>query len=274
MAAQRSMEMPAHRPIARRTAHAIGRLKGTPPTAAALHKGSAAALRIGRRMAQTRRLAPPIRIVRRGQVPVRVRLHPATATIGRLAETPRTSCHRARAPRTTATVRRTRTAAAAPLNRPPARTPRRAAATRLRRVRTLLLRVPIRRRAGAIPHLPARTPHRAALTPRLAAVMAAEVGARAAAAAEAAHAAAAEVGARTAAVVGAAAADLAAVGEAHTEAVLTDTKLAQLSPPQIGAGFFCCRISETVSPHNSSAAQVFSRVRKAGRFLIGHRGNA
>jgi len=67
--------------------------------------------------------------------------------------------------------------------------------------------------------------------------MAAEVGAREAAAAEAAHAAAAEVGARTAAVVGAAA-DLAAVGEAHTEAVLTDTKLAQLSPPQIGAGFF------------------------------------
>ena len=102
--------------------------------------------------------------------------------------------------------------------------------------------------------------------------MAAEVGAREAAAAEAAHAAAEEEGARTAAV--AVAADLAAVGEAHTEAVLTDTKLAQLSPPQIGAGFFFCRISGRISPHNSSAAQVFSRVRKAGRFLIGHRGNA
>jgi len=222
--------MPAHRPIARRTAHAIGRLKGTPPTAAALHKGSAAALRIGRRIAQTRRLAPPIRIVRRGRVPVRVRLHPATATIGRLAETPRTSRHRARAPRTTATVRRTRTAAAAPLNRPPARTPRRAAATRLRRVRTLLLRVPIRRRAGAIPHLPARTPHRAALTPRLAAVMAVEavvtsavvVEARVAAAAAALAAAAVLVVARTVA--------------------LTGTRLFPSKPaPNFGAGFFWLR---------------------------------
>ena len=65
--------------------------------------------------------------------------------------------------------------------------------------------------------------------------MAVEVGARAAAAAGV-DLAAVEVGARTAAVAGAA--DLAAVGEAHTEAVLTDTKVAQLSPPQIGAGFF------------------------------------
>ncbi len=122
MAAHRSMEMAVHQPIARRTAHAIGRLKGMPPTAVALRKGSAVARRIVRRMAQARRRAPLIRIVRRGRVPVRVRLHRAIATPGRPAATARISRRRARAPRTTATIGRL--AATARISRRRARAPR------------------------------------------------------------------------------------------------------------------------------------------------------
>jgi len=71
------------------------------------------------------------------------------------------------------------------------------------------------------------------------------------------------------------AAALEAVGEARAETVHTDIKFQGYSPPQNWGGFFlCCGISERISPHNSSAAKVFSRVRKIGRFLIGHREKA
>ncbi len=70
---------------------------------------------------------------------------------------------------------------------------------------------------------------------------------------------------------------LAAVVEARTEAVHTDTKFQTYKArPKVGAGFFLCsRISsERIPAHNSSAAEVFSGVRKVGRFLIGQRGKA
>ena len=66
----------------------------------------------------------------------------------------------------------------------------------------------------------------------------------------------------------------AAVVVARTEAVHTKFQTYK-ARPKVGAGFFlCCRISERISAHNSSAAQVFCRVRKVGRFLIGQRGKA
>ncbi len=67
---------------------------------------------------------------------------------------------------------------------------------------------------------------------------------------------------------------LAAVVEARAEAVLTGTKLLQLTPaPNFGAGFFCVlRVLRDGSARNSLAKQVFSTVRDFGPFLIGHRG--
>jgi hypothetical protein len=104
------------------------------------------------------------------------------------------------------------------------------------------------------------------------AVTAAVVEARAAVAVEAAPTAEVVAEART--VVGEAVPG--AVVVARTEAVHTDTKFQiYKARPKVGAGFFlCCRISERVSAHNSSAAQVFCRVRKARRFLIGQGGKA
>jgi len=104
------------------------------------------------------------------------------------------------------------------------------------------------------------------------AVTAAVVEARAAVAAEAVPTAVV-VAARTVAEE----AVLAAVVEARTEAVHTDTKFQTYKArPKVGAGFFLCsRISsERIPAHNSSAAEVFSGVRKVGRFLIGQRGKA
>jgi len=277
MVAHRSMEITVHQPIAPRAEHAIGRLKVMPPTVVVLHRGPGVDRRIGRRMAQTRWLALPTRIAHRGRVPVRAliraarpwaRRHGASTMIGRPAATARTSRHRARAPRTTTTTaRRTRMAAVAPMSRPPARTPHPAAATRPRRVRILRLRVRTRRRAAVTlhrarvtPHPPARTPLRAALTQRLAVVMA--VVAEARTIVEEAVTAAVVAEARAAAE----AAALEAVGEARAETVHTDIKFQGYSPPQNWGGFFlCCGISERISPHNSSAAKVFSRVREVGR---------
>src|SRR6266849_9390609 len=215
MAAQRSMEMAVHRSIAPQTAYAIGRLREMRPTVVALRRVSVAGRRTARRMAPAQPdplRAPIVRLMRalvRGPCPTaraRVRVHPPMVTTGNPRAIALTSLNRARrAPRTpTAIVRRTRTAAVAPMSRPPARTPR-PAATRLRRVRTLRRRVPTRRRAGATlhrarvtPHLLARTPHRAALTQRLAAVTAAEVAAEARTVAEEAVTAAVVTEARTA----------------------------------------------------------------------------
>src|SRR6266852_1633620 len=186
MAAQRSMEMAVHRPIAPQTAHAIGRLREIPPTVVALRRGSVAGRRTARRMAPAQPdplRAPIVRLMRalvRGPCPTaraRVRVHPTMATTGHPRAIALTSLNRARrAPRTpTAIVRRTRTAAVAPMSRPPARTPRPAAAIRRRRVRTRRRVAVTLHRARVTPHLPGRTPLRAALTPRLAVVMAAEV---------------------------------------------------------------------------------------------------
>src|SRR6266852_521854 len=302
MAAQRSMEMAVHRPIAPQTAHAIGRLREIPPTVVALRRGSVAGRRTARRMAPAQPdplRAPIVRLMRalvRGPCPTaraRVRVHPTMATTGHPRAIALTSLNRARRFRRTPTaiVRRIRTAAVAPMSCPPARTPRPAAAIRLRRARTLRLRVRTRRRAAVTlhrarvtPHLPGRTPLRAALTPGLAVVMAAEVvtaavvaearivveeAATAAVVAEARTVAAEAV---TAAVVEEAV--LAAVVEARAEAVLTGTKLLQLTPaPNFGAGFFCVlRVLRDGSARNSLAKQVFSTVRDFRPFLIGHRG--
>jgi len=104
------------------------------------------------------------------------------------------------------------------------------------------------------------------------AVTAAVVEARAAVAAEAAPTAVVVAEART--VV--AEAVPAAVVVARTGAVHTDTEFQTYKArPKVGRAFFlCCRISEGVSAHNSSAAQVFCRVGKARRFLIGQGGKA
>src|SRR6266404_5359200 len=202
-------------PIVRRVAHALGRRKGTPPTAAALRRASAAGRnRIVRRVAQAKVHPLRARIVRLGPAPARglrrtvlgqtvqarVRLHRATAEL-----TARTSRNRARAHRATATIgRRTQIAVAqmavgAPMSRLRVRaaaghpmhlpTPRRLAIT-------LLLHTQ---------HLRARTLRPAAVIPRpaVAMVAVAEVTAAVVGAAEdrTIAAAVAEV---TAAVVGAA----------------------------------------------------------------------
>ena len=258
------------RPIDPRAAHAIGRLKGMPPTGDALPKGSGADRRIGRRTAQTRRLAPRIRIVHHGQDPVRdlrrtgsvrVEFHRAIATIGRPAATARMSRHRAQ----TAIGRRLPTRMAI-------------ARMSLRRIPTLRHRVPTRRRVGVTPHLPARTQRRVEVTRRLLVRIPPLVApiprpAGVMAVAEEALAAAVGVVEAHAAVEGA---DLAAVEEGRTEAVLTDTERFQLQPAlSFGAGFFYAEIiCGVASAYNSSTAHGFSRVNTIGRFLIGHGGKA
>src|SRR5260370_5968639 len=184
-------------PIVRRVAHALGRRKGTPPTAAALRRASAAGRhRIVRRTAQADGHPLRDRIVRLGPAPARglrrtvlgqtaqarVRLHRATAEL-----TARTSRNRARAHRATATIgRRTQMAgaqmaAAAPTSRLRVR----AAAghpmhlpTPRRRAIILRLRAPTRRRLTVTlllhtQHLRARTRRPAAVIRRPAVAMAA-----------------------------------------------------------------------------------------------------
>src|SRR6266404_2726392 len=216
-------------PIVRRVAHALGRRKGTPPTAAALRRASAAGRhRIVRRMAQAKVHPLRARIVRLGPAPARglrrtvlgqtvqarVRLHRATAEL-----TARTSRNRARAHRATATIgRRTQMAGAQmAVGAPMSRLRVRAAAGRhtrrptpRRRAIILRLRAPTRRRLAVTlllhtQHLRARTLRPAAVILRPAVAMAAvaEVTAAVVGAAEdrTIAAAVAEV---TAAVVGAA----------------------------------------------------------------------
>lgn len=155
------------------------------------------------------------------------------------------------------------------MSRPPARTPRLAAATRLRRAPTLRRRVPTHRPRVLTPRLHVPTRRRVAVTlhlrtrllpartPRLAAVMAAEaVGVTTVVVAEVhktAEAAAPE-----------------AVGEGRAEAVLTGTKLLQLKPaPNSGRAFFVACLRDA-SARNSWATHVFSKVTDPGPFLIGH----